>query len=330
MKNKKMDSSQNQTYDLISFLWKNKKPLIFVGVLSILASSIVSLLIEEKFESTVTLYPAKTSSVTFNEVITEDQSISKFGEDEEAEQMLQILESSSIRSKIIEKFNLLRHYDIDLDSRYTNTDLIKKYVKNINFKRNNNGAVIISVLDINPDTAALIANEIASLFDNIKNAMIHERALTDFKIKKNKLNKIISQMQDLRDTMSKLSSIGVVTNDAYIALTEGYINAKDVKIKNSFENKMNMTEKYGSILKSFQIKVEFLSERLATMETSYEQAESDANSNLSHKFIVEKAYPSEKKAYPIRWLIVVMSTFSSILFAIAVILTNNKIALLKN
>ena len=31
------------------------------------------------------------------------------------------------------------------------------------------------------------------------------------------------------------------------------------------------------------------------METSYEQAESDANSYLSHKFIVEKAYPAEKK-----------------------------------
>ena len=33
-----------------------------------------------------------------------------------------------------------------------------------------------------------------------------------------------------------------------------------------------MTDQFGSVLKSFQVKVEFLSERLATMETSYEQA----------------------------------------------------------
>ena len=325
-----MNSSKNQSYDLISFLWKNKNPLITIGVIALLASSIVSLLMDEKFESTVTLYPAKTSSVTFNEVITEDQSVSKFGENEEAEQMLQILESSSIRSEIIDKFDLLKHYEIDLESKYINTDLTETYLENINFRRNNNGAVLITVLDKSPDTAALIANEIASLFDNTKNAMIHERALTDFKIKKEKLDKITAQMQTLRDTMSKLSSLGVVTNDAYRALTEGYVNSKDSEAKKSFKTKMNMTEKYGSLLKSFQVKVEFLSERLATIETSYEQAESDATSYLSHKFIVEKAFPAEKKTYPIRWLIVVLSIFSSVLLAIVGILVKNQIELLKD
>mgnify|MGYP007000450701 len=71
------------------------------------------------------------------EVITEDQSVSKFGENEEAEQMLQILESSSIRSEIIDKFDLLKHYEIDLESKYINTDLTKTYLDNINFRRNN-------------------------------------------------------------------------------------------------------------------------------------------------------------------------------------------------
>jgi len=325
-----MTSSEHNSYDLISFLWKNRKPLIVVGIVAFLSSAIVSLLIEEKFESTVTLYPTKTSSVTFNENITEDQSVSKFGEDEEAEQMLQILESSSIREKIITKYNLMTHYEIDLDAKYLNTALTKTYIENINFKRNNNGAVLINVLDKSPDTAALIANDIASLFDSIKNSMIHERAKTDFVIKKQKLNKIKSQMQSLRDTMTSLSSMGVVIDDAYRALTEGYVNAKDPEMKKSFKTKMNMTEKYGSVLKSFQIKAGFLSKRLANMETTYEQAESDANSYLSHKFVVEKAYPAEKKAYPIRWLIVVLSTFSSLLLGISGLLIKNKIDLLKS
>ena len=330
MKNKKMDSSQNQSYDLISFLWKNKMPLIIVGLISLLSSSIISFMIEEKFESTAALYPTKTSSVSISRNISEDQSISKFGEDEEAEQMLQILESSSVRIKVTEKFNLLEHYDIDLNSKFKNTKLKEEYLENINFKRNNNGAVLITVLDKNPDTAALIANEITSLFDKIKNDMIHERAREDFIIKKNKLEKITSQIQDLKDTLSKLSLLGVVRNDSYRALTEGFVNAKDSKIKKSFKEKMDMTEKYGSVLMSLQIKFQLFSERHHTLEISYEQALTNVKSNISHKFIVEKAYPSEKKAYPIRWLIVIMSTFSSILFAIAVILTNNKIALLKN
>jgi len=320
-----MNSSINQSFDLVSFLWNKKKLLIVIGIIAFIISAVVSLLIEEKFESTVTLYPAKTSSVTFNEVITEDQSVSKFGEEDEAEQMLQILESSSIRNRIISKYNLIRHYDIDIEGEYINTTLNLTYSENINFRRNNNGAVLITVRDKNPDTAALIANDIAMLFDSSKNAMIHERAITDFEIKQVKLEKLKNEMQQLRDTMSSLSSLGVVTNDAYQALTEAYVNSKNNTVKQSFKEKMEMTEKYGSVLKSFQVKVEFLSERLATMETSYEQAESDAKSYLSHKFIVEKAYPAEKKAYPVRWLIVVMSTIAALMTAIIGLLFKEKI-----
>ena len=325
-----MTSSEHNSFDLISFLWSKKSWLISISILAFISSSVVSLIIEEKFESTVTLYPSKTSSITFNQNITEDQSISKFGEDQEAEQMLQILESSSIRSKIINKYDLMSHYEIDLSSKYVNTNLTKTYLKNINFKRNKNGAVLIIVLDRSPDTAALIANDISLLFDSIKNAMIHERAVTDFEVKKQKLSKIRAEVQSLRDTMTSLSTMGVVTEDAYRALTEGYVNAKDAQMKESFKIKMNMTEKYGSVLKSFEIKAGFLAKRLANMETSYEQAESDANSNLSHKFIVEKAYPAEKKAYPIRWLIVVLSTFSTLLLGITLILIKNRIDQLKN
>jgi len=324
-----MSESTHNTIDPIEFLWNKKKSIIVSAFIAGVVSIVVSLIIEEKFESSVTLYPAKSSSVTFNEVITEDQSVSKFGEEEEAEQMLQILESGNIRSKIVSKYDLLHHYEIDVNGKYVNTDLNKTYYENISFKRNNNGAVIITVMDKSPDTAALIANDIASLYDSTKNAMIHERAMTDFIIKKEKLNKLKIDMQNLRDTMSSLTSIGVVTDDAYQALTEAYINAKNPDVKKRFQNKIEMTDKYGSVLKSFQVKVEFLSERLATMETSYEQAESDAHSFLSHKFIVEKAYPAEKKSYPVRWLIVVMSTASIALLTIIGLVLKERLSQLK-
>ncbi len=49
------------------------------------------------------------------------------------------------------------------------------------------------------------------------------------------MKKITSQIQDLKDTLSKLSLLGVVSNDSYRALTEGFVNAKDSKIKKSIE-----------------------------------------------------------------------------------------------
>ncbi len=315
--------------DLLDFVWKYKKVFIIVGIAAAVISSIVSLLMEERYESTVTLYPTKASAVTFSEVITEDQSVSKFGEEEEAEQMLQILGSEPIRNNVIRTFNLMQHYEIEEDDKYKNTTLSKTYNDFINFERNNKGAVLIRVMDKSPDTAALMANHIANLFDSIKNNMIHQRAYPDFQIKKEKLEKLQNKMKAVMDTMSKLTSLGVVTNEAYQGLTEAMLNAKDQATRESYLKKIEMTEKYGSVLSSFQVKVEFLAERISTMETSYEQAETDANSSISHKFVVETASPSEKKAYPIRWLIVVISTFVSIFFAFILLLFTEKIKELK-
>lgn len=326
-----MDKTNQEfnSIDLMDFIWKYKKILIIVGIISVIISSIVSLLIEERYLSSVTLYPTKASAVTFSEVITEDQSVSKFGEEEEAEQMLQILGSEPIRTNVISTFDLMKHYEIKDDDKYKRTTLTKKYDNLINFKRNNKGAVIIEVMDRNPDTAALIANHIAGLFDSIKNNMIRERAYPDFKIKQEKLNKLQNEMRALRDTMSSLTSLGVVSSEAYQGLTAAMLNAKDKETREDYLNKITMTEKYGSILHSFTVKVEFLAERIATMETSFEQAETDANSNISHKFIVETASPSEKKAYPIRWLIVVVSTFVSVFFTFILFLFAEKIKELK-
>ena len=315
--------------DLLGFLWKNRKSILIIGFIAAVVSSFVALIIEEKFESTVTLYPSKTSSVSFGEINNEDQTVSKFGEEEEAEQMLQILESAKIREEIITKFDLLNHYEIDTTGKYIFTELNETYADNISFTRNKNGAVLITVLDKSPDTAALIANEIADLFDRTKNAMIHARAITDFNIKKEKLKKLESEMQSLRDTMSVLSSLGVVTADAYQGLTDAMLKAGDLKTKNEYKQKLAMTEKFGSLLKAFQIETEFLSERISTLKSSYEQAETDANSFPSHKFTVEEASPAEKKSYPVRWLIVVITSLSSVLFTCIVLLFNEKIKELK-
>ena len=322
-------SNEFDSIDLMSFLWKSRKALIILGIVAAVISSIVSLMMQEKYLSVVTLFPTKSSSITFSEVITEDQSVTKFGEEEEAEQMLQILESALVREKIITRFNLMKHYDIDTTSQLKYTELAETYSDNITFQRNNKGAVLINVLDHSPDTAALIANHIADLFDTTKNAIIHERALLEFEVKKMKLHKLQDEMNVLRDTMSKLTTLGVVTNQAYQGLTLAMNSAKDDETRAKYEKKLEMTEKYGSVLQSFQVRAEFLSERMATMETSYEQSESDAQSNISHKFVVELASPAEKKAYPIRWLIVAVSTFATVFFAIILLLFVAKIKELK-
>ena len=51
-----------------------------------------------------------------------------------------------------------------------------------------------------------------------------------------------------------------------------------------------------------------------------EQARLEAEQSLPYKFVVEQAYPSEKKAYPKKSYIVIVSTFASLLFALIVLI----------
>ena len=61
------------------------------------------------------------------------------------------------------------------------------------------------------------------------------------------------------------------------------------------------------------------------MRYRYNEARMEAQQNLPYKFVVEKAIPPEKKAYPNKSLIVIVSTFASLLFALIVLIVIDNI-----
>ena len=92
--------------NLIVFFYKWRKPLIIVSMFAAICSIVVSLLIENKYKSTVVMFPTTTSSISkalLSENNTGHEDVMRLGEEEEAEQMLQILNSDEIRNNIIHK-----------------------------------------------------------------------------------------------------------------------------------------------------------------------------------------------------------------------------------
>ena len=93
---------------LLVFLLKWKKPLIVLCVISAVVSSAISLIIEEKYKSVVVMFPAATNSLS-KALIAESNGgkydVMSFGEEEQAEQMLQVLNSDHIRNRICKSSN---------------------------------------------------------------------------------------------------------------------------------------------------------------------------------------------------------------------------------
>ena len=109
---KKEESFSKDTKNLLQFFW-DKRKFIFVFTFSAsLISGIVVFLMTPLFLSTAIIFPAATSSVSFSEQRNAKAASMDFGEEEQAEQLIQILQSARIRDKIMDKFNLMSHYRI--------------------------------------------------------------------------------------------------------------------------------------------------------------------------------------------------------------------------
>ncbi|MFN8257020.1 MAG: Wzz/FepE/Etk N-terminal domain-containing protein [Bacteroidales bacterium] len=277
------DQNQFNTIELFKFLIRNFKALLILTLSGAIVSIIVSLLITPKFKSVVVIFAASTSSVSkalLTDMSMTPKDILKFGEEEETEQLLQILHSDEITARIIKKHDLLNHYEIDSSSKYFKSELLDEYYSNISFRKTEFQAIEIKVMDTKPEYAAAIANDIAALLDSVYNKIQKDRAYKALKI------------------------VETVYADQRI-----YVDI----LKDSINSSVNANNKLNSALAK-QLDEEIL--QLSLLKSKLNEAKVDAYQDLPHKYIVNPAQVSERKSYPVRWLIVVISTISTFVFGI--------------
>ena len=313
--------------NFLFFLFKWRKLLIIICVAAAIISAGISLLIKNKYVSTVVIFPTSTNAVSKALISSQygvKEDIMAFGEDEDAEQMLQILNSNEIRQRIIQKFNLLEHYDINPESKYRNTRQYETYNENISFNRTEYMAVEIKVTDKDPQMAADIANEIANLYDTVKNNLQKQRSLEGFKIVEGAYLEVQEDIKKKEDSLSILRSKGVQDYESQAErLYEGLareIGSGNQRAINQIQERLDTLAKYGSAYVSLRDGLEHDKKQLSDLKGKYEEAKVDAESSLPQKFVVDYAFKAEKKSYPVRWLIVVISTFASLLISIILII----------
>lgn len=325
-------SNELNSENLVVFLYRHRKPLITISFLGAVVAAVISLMIQNKYESKVVMFPTSTNTISkalIGESSPNQAGLLEFGEEEQAEQMLQILNSDEIRDRITKKYDLGRHYDIEPDDEFRKTKLQKEYESNINFKRTEFMSVEITVLDHDPDTAALIANDIAALMDSVRNRMRKEVAVPALQIVEEEYVGMQNYIKGLEDSLNVLRSYGVtdyesqteVFNDQ-LAIAISKNNTKAVK---ALEQKLEVLQKYGGAYVSIRDYLEYLKKQQSFLRSKYQEAKVDAERELESKFIVNNAYPAEKKSYPIRWLIVVISTVATFLLTLFFLLIRDSL-----
>ena len=323
-----MEEQQKDTFDskyLIRLLTEYRKSVLIIliaaALLAVLFSS--SLFITPLYKSTAILYPTSSNSISKVLISTTYQSnkdILEFGESEQTEQMLQVLNSNRIRDKVIERYHLMEHYGIKPTSRYPYTRLNKLYDNRIKFRRTEYNAVRITVLDSDPALAAQMANDIAELFDSTMNTMQKEVAVKAFQLVEAEYNSLCSEMAALEDSLNTLRELGVFDYESQVemlsqqlAVELGKGNTKGVE---NIQSYLDVLAKYGGAYYAITERLDHDRLQLSLVKTKYEEAKVDATENVPHKFVVTSAYKAEHKSYPIRWIIVTITVLATLLLII--------------
>jgi hypothetical protein len=207
----------DQSYDINSngifyFLRRRRNVLLITSALAFISAIIFSLLIEDKYESSVILFPSTTTSISralLNDENYKEKDFLEFGEEEEAEQLIQLLNSDTIRNYIIQKFNLMSHYDINPHEEYRQTQLFNEYKGNIDFYRTKFMSVKIEVLDTDKEYAANIANEITKKVDEVRNNILQKAAKQGFVIVEKEYNNLVAEINRMEDTLNQIRAKGV-------------------------------------------------------------------------------------------------------------------------
>lgn len=322
-------NSLNSTH-LLYFIYSRWKLFAVLGLAAGLISSGVALLLEEQFRSTVVLFATPQHSIGeqfFEEVKQND--LLEYGETEDAERLLQILNSDRIRTRIIEKYNLWQHYEIDRSEPGAQTLLAKQYASNVDAGLTRYGSIEVSVLDKNPQQAADMANDIAYLADSVANELRNGRAMEAFQYARGSYTQVQEEIAEMERQLGELYAMGIYDFGTQIeGLNEQYATAIGMgktanaeKIRQQMENLSRSANQFNKLTNLLDAAYE----REAILKKRYELMKLDAETKMPSAFVVDRAVAADKKAKPIRWLIVVISTGATLAFALLALLAAENI-----
>ncbi|MGV9012713.1 MAG: hypothetical protein ACOH13_08985 [Flavobacteriales bacterium] len=326
-------STKETAFDPLVFLWNGRRLLVGITLLGLIAGIVATLVITPLYRSEVILFPAITNSVSkalLSEQSTGRDDILALGDEEDAEQLLQILNSDLVRDRASTRFDLMKVYKIKPDGEHRNSELRDAYEGHVKFQYTKFGSVSVEVMDAEPQRAADMANFISAQVDSVWNGMAHERAFKGYQIVKDGVEKLSGEIALIEDSMSVLRSLGVQDYHTQAERYNEYLGAAIVKgdqrAIDAFDERFKVLAKYGGAYVTLQDRQFNEVKRLSALRLKLEQANADLHSDLPHKFTVNDAYPADRKSYPVWWMLIPGFTLAAFIMAVVLLAVNQRIS----
>jgi uncharacterized protein involved in exopolysaccharide biosynthesis len=287
--------------------WKLHLAVIVVAAVILAAFFSSSIFITPMFKSYAVIYPSN---------------ISAYAKENLSEQMIQVFQSKDIFDSIVKKFNLPSHYGIDPSYEFYTSTLMWEYGQNVKISKTPYDAVTIEVWDKDPKVACDIVNEIMNQY-NYKLRGLHKekfsevvnnyRTVTNYK--RMELDSISQRSQELGVKYGLLDYPNQTREvmRAYLAGGgSGSRGGEVIRLKKNLEEKGGEREMISNLMVA-------ITKDYSAFKLDYDRAVLDMNRNYTYVNVLNKPFVADKKGYPVRWVIVVVSALASLFLAIIVI-----------
>lgn len=320
-----MESAKNEfnlnSTNIVLLVWENRKLFLWIGVIALVVSTIASLMITPKFKAKAIIYPPIDNQIS-KELLTSNMQagLTVFGESKETEQLLQVLSSNTLRDIVIKKLNLMQVWAISPNDKFARSKIYDIYSGNISFRPTQYMSVEVEVMDPSPELAAKIANTIVTLEDSLMLAIKSQVASKGLIVLEEQYKQVLVEMKVLEDSLSSTMANGVFNVEAqtrgfFKAYAEAIANNQTGAIK-ALDKKMEPLKKYGG--KNVRYKEEILNKAIQVIEVSnsLKAMQIEASQKIPSQFVVDWASAPDKKAYPKKAIIIILSTLSALFFGV--------------
>jgi uncharacterized protein involved in exopolysaccharide biosynthesis len=299
--------------EVLSLLWRWRKQFMIVFLVSFIGSAIFSssFFIKPKYKSFAQVYPTN---------------LQKYSDESATEQMLQMLESGVIREGICSQFSLDSVYDIEKEDQHFKTLLYKEYADNVHFKKTKHESVEIEVLDTDPKRAYAMVNALLKRFNievkRLQDDKLEEAVRTIKEMMSIKADEIVVLEKEIniirRDygILDYGSQVKSLSREYYRLLARG--NAKSGKV-DRVKTELNNLKKKGVEYERLSGRLRVARDSFNGLKLKYEAEQNELQRTKEYIMNFVNPYVADKKSYPVRWLIVLVSVGVCLLGAISVV-----------
>lgn len=331
------DFNLNSTL-IITRLWEKRKVLLIVAAVAFVASTVVTLLIPNKYEATAIIMPPAANQ-TSKELFTASQQegLTVFGENEEAEQFQQVITSRTLKDLVINRLNLWGMWGIDPQAPQARSKMYIAYDECVRVKSTKFQGVAISARDRSPELAAIIANTVVGYSDSLMRDVKRQVAQKALIAYQKQYNLELEAMVALQDSMRKVMVAGVTSPEMQSKeFTRAYVQALasgNSGYANKLDKQLAPIKEHGSKYIRYNYELEYAAENIVMLGNYLKVLRVEAAQEIPSQFVIDRAIAPDKKIAPKRSILVVLSTLSALLFAVFAIviieLFNSKLRSIK-